>query len=149
MPDIPSVLSSPSQLDYKLVFDLTPGICLILDTAFNIVAQNEEHARATLTTGRNLIGRGVFEVFPDNPNDSGATGVSLVRQSLLRVLKTRKPDVMPIIRYDIQPEMGGFLTRYWSVTNTPVLGPDGFVRWIIIRATDATELVEAGIRKPG
>lgn len=149
MPDIPSVPSHPSQPDFKAVFDLTPGMCLILDASFKIVAQNEEHARGTLTTGMNIVGRGLFEVFPDNPNDSGAAGVSLVRESLLKVLKTRRPDVMPVIRYDVQPEIGAFQTRYWSVSNTPVLGEDGFVRWIINRAIDVTDYVVSGVGKPG
>ena len=131
----------PESVDYKLVFDLLPGMCLVLDTAFNILAQNQEHARATLSIAKDVVGRNLFEAFPDNPHDSGATGVATVRQSLLTVLKTRQPDVMPIIRYDVQPALGGFQTRYWAITNTPILGDDGFVRWIVNRAEDATELV--------
>ncbi len=149
MPSRQSVLNKAAQLDYKLVFEHTPGMCLILDTAFNILAQNQEHARATLSTGRDVIGRGLFEVFPDNPDDSSASGVSSMRRSLLKVLKTRMSDAMPIVRYDVQPELGRFQTRYWAITNTPILGPDGFVRWIINRAQDVSELVERGGRKPG
>lgn len=117
-------------------------MCLILDTSFYIVAQNAEHARATLTTSKNVIGRWLFEVFPDQ-DDSRATGVSLVRQSLLNVLETRRPDTMPIIRFDLQSKSGVYEQRYWAITNTPVLGPDGFVAWIINRAQDVTDLVMA------
>ena len=130
----------PEAVDYKLVFDMMPGLCLVLDTAFNILAQNKEHARATLSVAKNVVGRNLFEAFPDNPYDSNAVGVATVRQSLLTVLKTRQADVMPIIRYDVQPALGGFEIRYWAITNTPILGGDGFVRWIINRAEDATEL---------
>jgi PAS domain-containing protein len=119
----------------------------ILDTSFNIVAQNAEHAEATLTTGQDVVGRWLFEVFPDNPNDKNVNGVSAVRQSLLNVLKTCKTDVMPIVRYDVQPEGGAYQTRYWAITNTPILGEDGFVQWIINRAEDVTELVELRARK--
>jgi hypothetical protein len=56
------------------------------------------------------------------------------------VLKTREADAMPIIRYDVQPELDGFQKRYWAITNTPILDEGGFVRWIINRAEDATEL---------
>ncbi len=130
-----------AAVDYKLIFDLMPGLCLVVDTAFNILAQNEEHARASMSADKNVVGRYLFDAFPGNPYDSGASGVTTVRQSLLTVLKTRQADVMPIIRYDVQPALGGFEVRYWAVTNTPVLGEDGFVRWIIIRAEDATELM--------
>ena len=146
MLDVQSVLRRQAEIDFRLIFDRTPGMCLILDTSFNIIAQNEEHARATLTTSENVIGRFLFEVFPDK-DDSQATGVSLVRQSLLNVLKTRKTDVMPIIRYDVQSEQGDFQARYWAITNTPVLGPDGFVTWIINRAQDVTEHVLSGVGK--
>ncbi|MES2294069.1 MAG: hypothetical protein V4527_12280 [Pseudomonadota bacterium] len=128
------------EVDYKLIFNLMPGMCLILDTAFNILAQNEDHAKATLSVAKNVVGRNLFEAFPDNPYHSGADGVASVRQSLLKVLKTRQADAMPIIRYDVQPALGGFEARYWAITNTPILGEDGFVRWIINRAEDATEL---------
>jgi PAS domain-containing protein len=128
------------DLDYKLIFNAMPGMCLILDAAFNILAQNDDHAKATLSVAKNVVGRNLFEAFPDNPYDSNASGVASVRQSLLKVLKTRQSDAMPIIRYDVQPALGGFQERYWAIVNTPILGDDGFVRWIINRAEDATEL---------
>jgi PAS domain-containing protein len=148
-PQEPSASGSLLPPDFKAVFDVMPGMCLILDTAFNIVAQNAEHAKATLSTAKNIVGRPLFEVFPDNPNDSGADGVSAVRRSLLNVLKTRQTDVMPIVRYDVQPEIGRYQTRYWEITNTPMLGEDGYVRWIINRAQDVTALVELGQKRPG
>jgi hypothetical protein len=140
MVDGDSQAGRSGEVDYKLIFNLMPGMCLILDTAFNILAQNEDHAKATLSIAKNVVGRNLFEAFPDNPYDSNADGVASVRQSLLKVLKTRQADAMPIIRYDVQPALGGFEVRYWAITNTPILGEDGFVRWIINRAEDATEL---------
>lgn len=131
---------SRDTLDYKLVFDHMPGMCLVLDPGFVIVAQNADHAKLTLSMNKQVIGRGLFEVFPDNPNDSGADGVSAVRHSLLKVLKTRETDAMPVIRYDVQPEYGAYQERYWAITNTPILDADGYVRWIINRADDVTEL---------
>ena len=128
------------DLDYKLIFNAMPGMCLILDAAFNILAQNDDHARATLSFAKNIVGRNLFEAFPDNPDDFNASGVASVRDSLVKVLKTRQSDAMPIVRYDVQPELGGFKQRYWAITNTPILGEDGFVRWIINRAEDVTEL---------
>lgn len=142
-------VGNPTEPDYKRIFDLMPGMCVILDASFNIVAQNEDHAKATLTAGMNIVGRWLFEVFPDNPDNKSANGVSAVRQSLLNVLQTRKPDVMPIVRYDVQPERGQYQTRYWAITNTPILGEDGYVQWIINRAEDVSELVELRARRAG
>jgi PAS domain-containing protein len=130
------------KLDYELVFNLMPGMCLVLDPAFTIMAQNFEHAMITLSIAKDVVGKNLFEVFPDNPNHSAADGVSAVRASLLKVLKSREADAMPVIRYDVQGERGPFQARWWAITNTPILGEDGTVRWIINRAEDVTELEE-------
>ncbi len=130
------------HVDFELIFNLTPGMCLVLDPGFTIVAQNEEHARATLSIAKDVVGRNLFAVFPDNPNHYSADGVSTVRSSLLKVLKTRQPDAMPVIRYDVKGERGPNQERWWQITNTPVLGDDRYVRWIINRAEDVTELVK-------
>ena len=132
----------PEKLDYELVFNLMPGLCLVLDPAFTIMAQNFEHAMVTLSIAKDVVGRNLFDAFPDNPGHSAADGVSTVRASLLRVLKTREADVMPVIRYDVQGERGPYQPCYWVITNTPILGEDGYVCWIINRAEDVTLLEE-------
>lgn len=148
MPD-QMVRTRPEKVDYELVFHLMPGMCLVLNPAFTIIAQNADHKAATLSLARDVVGKNLFEAFPDNPADSGAEGVALVRASLLRVLKTLTQDTMPVVRYDVQPATGVFRPRWWSITNTPILGDDGYVRWIINRAEDVTELVELRKRANG
>ena len=136
-------LTPPARkVDYELVFKMMPGMCLVLDADFTIIAQNEEHAAATLSFAKGVVGQNLFAAFPDNPNHSAADGVALVRASLVKVLKTRAPDIMPVLRYDVKPERGGYQVRWWAITNTPILGEDGYVRWIINRAEDVTELTE-------
>lgn len=125
--------------DFEQAFAKMPGLCLILNPSFVIVAQNEEHARATQTS---VVGQMVFAAFPDNPDHSGAYGVAKIRESLLKVLKTREADTLPMLRYDVKPPFGKFETRYWSVTNVPLLGEDGYVRWVLLRAEELTQLVE-------
>jgi hypothetical protein len=50
-------------VDFELIFNLTSGMCLVLDPGFTILAQNEEHARATLSVGKQVVGRNLFAVF--------------------------------------------------------------------------------------
>jgi PAS domain-containing protein len=135
-------LLSGSELEQ--VFDTLPALCLVLDPAFKIVAQNRAHAQATMTKPENTLGKLLFEVFPDNPNDSAADGLSDLRASLTKVMKTREADTMPVFKYAIQRRHsdGTFEDRYWRVTNTPVIGPDGFVTLIINVAEDVTEWVQ-------
>jgi hypothetical protein len=67
----------------------------------------------------------------------------------MHVLKTRQPDQMPVVRYDVRPPVGPFQTRSWKIANTPILGPAGYVRWIINRADDVTEIIELRARRAG
>jgi len=57
------------------------------------------------------LGRGLFEVFPDNPDDPAATGTSNLRASLEGVLKTRTANTMPVQKYDIRGPDRGFVAR--------------------------------------
>lgn len=136
-----TVKQPAGTLDYELVFQQMPGLCLILDPGFTVVAQNEQHSRITETQA---VGHNLFAAFPDNPNDSGAMGLAKIRDSLLKVLKTREADSLPMLRYDFKPARGPYQIRYWSVTNAPILGEDGYVRWILIRAEDVTALAGHG-----
>ncbi len=135
-------MSLSGGFDYKAVFDNTPSLVLVLDPSFRIVAQNRAHAVATKSAERGLVGQNLFEAFPENPADSGAAGLSLLRASLLKVLKTRQADIMPPFRHDVRGQRGPYEPRWWTVSNTPILGDDGYVRWIINRAEDVTELME-------
>ena len=56
----------------------------------------ENLAAGSTHTTPETLGRGLFEVFPDNPDDPAASGTSNLRASLARVLKTRLPDTMPV-----------------------------------------------------
>ena len=130
--------------DFQALFEKAPNLYMVLDPELRIVAVSDAYNRATMTTREQMVGRHLFEVFPDNPDDPDADGVSNLRASLGRVMATRKPDAMPIQHYDVQRPGGPFEERHWSVLNSPVLGPDGDVRWIIHRADDVTEFVRLG-----
>jgi len=135
---------APELPDFRMLFEQSPDIYLVLDPDLIIVGVNEARLHATLSTREGVVGRHVFDAFPDNPADPAATGVRNLRASLERVLATRKPDTMPIQRYDIRrprEQGGGWETRYWKQTNVPVLRPDGSVAWIIHRVEDVTEMV--------
>jgi signal transduction histidine kinase/CheY-like chemotaxis protein len=97
-----------------------------------------------MTEREAILGSGIFDIFPDNPNDPAATGVRNLRASLQRVLSSKAPDTMAVQKYDVRkPDSagGGFEVRYWSPVNSPVLGADGQVVNIIHQVQDVTEYV--------
>ena len=133
-----------SDPDFKLLFESVPGLYLVLDPGLTIVAVSGAYLAATLTRREEILGRDIFEVFPDNPDDPDATGVANLGASMQRVLTLGRPDAMAVQKYDIQrPHSlgGGFEERYWSPVNSPVLAVDGKVRFIVHRVEDVTDFV--------
>ena len=127
-------------LEFSLL-EAAPGAYLLLDPHFQIVAVTDAYLRATLTVREEIVGRPLFDVFPDNPSDPEATGARNLRASLETVLQTRAPHAMPVQKYDIRrPDSTEFEERYWKPLNTPVL-LDGRVAYIIHSVEDVTNFV--------
>ncbi|HEX4082827.1 MAG TPA: ATP-binding protein, partial [Acidimicrobiales bacterium] len=127
---------------------------LVLDPSLTIVAVSDAYLDATSTERDRVVGRYVFDVFPDNPDDPEASGVTNLRTSLERVLSRGQPETMTVQKYDIElpPGSGRFEIRYWSPVSSPVFGPDGRVAFVIHRVEDVTELIgrrgETADRRP-
>jgi signal transduction histidine kinase len=137
-----------ADLDFQLLFQESPDVVLVLlpnPPHYTMVAATNERLRVTMTT-RDTIGRGLFELFPDNPDDPSATGTSNLRASLDRVIATRTADTMAVQKYDIRAPDGTFQARYWSPRNLPVLNGAGEVAYIFHVVEDVTALVRAGER---
>ena len=134
----------PAAPDFRTLFESVPGLYLVLTPDLTIVAASDAYLRATMTQREEIRGRGIFDVFPDNPDDPAATGVSNLRASLQRVLQGKVADTMAVQKYDIrkpQSEGGAFEERHWSPVNTPILGPDQEVAYIIHRVEDVTDFI--------
>lgn len=128
-------------IDFAAVFAAAPSPYLLLSPHLVICEANDAYLAVTGRSREDLLGRPVFEAFPDNPAFPGADGVANVRASLERARTSGRPDVMAVQRYDIPVGGGGFETRYWSTTNSPVCASDGSVVLLIHRAEDITSLV--------
>ncbi|MBD8532528.1 MULTISPECIES: ATP-binding protein [unclassified Massilia] len=135
----------PTQ--YRRIFESAPGVFLLLlpDAGFTIAGVSDEYLRGTLRQRDEIVGRPVFDVFPDNPLTPEANSTRNLGRSLARVLATCAPDVMPIQRYDVPRADGeGFELRYWSPVNAPVLDDDGTLLYILHRVDNVTEYVRQG-----
>ncbi|HJV86072.1 MAG TPA: EAL domain-containing protein [Noviherbaspirillum sp.] len=131
-----------ASLDFQKIFESTPSPCLILGPDLRIIAANKAYRQATHTEGVPIFARHIFEVFPENPSDPKSNSVARLRASLERVLTKKKPDTMPLQKYDIPTPGGEFEERHWSPVNVPVLDEDGVISCIIHRVEDVTDLVK-------
>jgi signal transduction histidine kinase len=136
---------SKAGLDFRVLFEKTPDLYLVLDPNFFIIAATDAFLSATATRREDVVGQHLFDVFPETPPASSSVGqerpVCTLRDSLQRALRDRVPDTLGVQRRSIQGPGGEREERYWSLVNTPVLGPGGRVAYIIHSAEDMTETV--------
>jgi signal transduction histidine kinase/CheY-like chemotaxis protein len=131
--------SSP-ETDYRVLFESTPGLYLVLDSNYRVVAVTDAYLRATRTRRDNHIGRNLFEIFPDLPGKLAEN----LRFSLDTVMRTGRPHQMAIQKFNLprpDSEGGGTEEHYWCPINTPVLGSSGRVEHIVHQLQEVTEFV--------
>lgn len=130
-----------NTIDFQKVFQSIPSLYLILSTDLIILDMNDSYEKATMQKREEMIGRNLFEVFPDNPDDKSADGVANLSRSLHLVLKEKKPHTMAVQRYDVQSPEGIFEVRYWSPINIPILNAANEIDYIVHRVEDVTDFV--------
>jgi PAS domain-containing protein len=120
-------------------FQESPHPYLVLDPGpgLNIVDINDAYARATFTAREDVVGKSLFDVFPDNPDDELADGVRNLYASLRAVAATGRPNAMRIQRYDVRDPTGRFVERYWQPINTPIHDDDRLM-YILHHVEDVT-----------
>lgn len=124
--------------DFNLFVKL-PDLYLYLDPKLNILNASDAYLIATYTKRENIIGRNIFEVFPDNPELKDGDGVSNLAASLDFVLINKKEHEMAIQRYDVPLPNGAFEFKYWKPLNIPVLDEEGEILFIVHKVEDVTE----------
>jgi PAS domain-containing protein len=134
-----------STADFQRWFDAAPDAYLLLAPDLTIAGVNRTYALSVGVDPDAILGRPLFDVFPENPAELEASGKGILRASLERVLTSHAPDTMPVIKYDVMDDHGRFRPRFWSVSNTPILDEVGRVRWILNRPEEVTSRVGLGL----
>jgi PAS domain-containing protein len=125
--------------------EASPQLYLLLDPGpgLHIVEANAAYAAATMTDPLVVAGQRMFDVFPDNPDDPLADGVSLLLRSLRIAAATGLRHRMKIQRYDIRNADGLFVERYWRPRNIPLLSDEGRLLYLLHHVEDVTQEVLA------
>ena len=108
------------------------------DPAFTIIQENDAHAKVAMVKRADTIGKPLLEAFPDTSEAYQNTGNSELLDSIRRARDTGKPDVMPVLKYDLKSPTGKLEERYWSVVHYPVFGQDEKVGAIYQETRDIT-----------
>ncbi|RYY84404.1 MAG: PAS domain-containing protein, partial [Chitinophagaceae bacterium] len=139
-----AVTTHPGAIDLRL-FRAMPGNSVLLlpdSPCFTIVAATEAYLQVTGRRLEDIRGRGLFVVFPNNPNDPGQSNEKEALASLQHVLAQKQPHSRPF-RYDITGEDGQYTERHWLTRNSPVLDDNGEIQFIIHTVEDITSAVKA------
>lgn len=141
--------ASAIKQQFQPEFDASSHPYMLLDPApgLHIVDINDAYARATFTSRNDVVGRSLFEIFPDNPDHELADGVSNLYTSLRTVVRTGQPHVMAIQRYDIRDPQGQFIERYWQPINSPIHDQDGILIYLLHHVEDVTADVLSSQRR--
>jgi PAS domain-containing protein len=132
------------DVDYAGVFWQLPVPVLLLTPDFVIADVNAAFLRAAargreeLPGREELLGRNLFEAFPEDRSDPGASGVRNAVASLERVMASGEPDAVEFQRYDVEVP-GGVVRHFWSGVSAPAFGPDGRVALIAHCGEDVTD----------
>ena len=127
-------------------FDNSAHPCMVLDPrpGLTIVDLNAAHLTAT-NTGRDAIGRRLFDAFPDNPADPGADGVHTFYTVLRAAAESGLPQSMPAHRCDVRGPDGRFVERHWRSETTPLSNENGRLLFLLHKREDVT--AEVAVRQ--
>jgi hypothetical protein len=99
MAPIPSGLTGTP--DFQALFESAPGLYPVLEPDLAIAAVSNAYLQATMTQRAEILGRNIFDVFPDPPDDPTATGVGDLRA--VRTVYARRGFLDQSARQDAAP----------------------------------------------
>lgn len=126
------------RLDFAALAEGLPTPLMVVDRDLRFVWMNASYLEVTGRTAEQLLGRRLFDAFPSEGEPR-----AMLEGSLRRVLQTGRPDSLALIRYAIPrpaAQGGGFETRWWSASHTPLRDPDGEVAYVLQNTVDVTEV---------
>jgi PAS domain S-box-containing protein len=124
--------------DFKTLFEHLPGLFIVLLPDFTILDVSEDYSKATLKNRDKILGMNFFNVF------STQEGTNVLRNSLERVLKNKKTDILEVQKINLPDpwEEGTFIEHFWSPVTTPVLNENGEILYLIHKIEDVTSLMQ-------
>ncbi len=128
---------------FQIIFEKSPGSLLVKADKpyFTIVAASDTYLTITASKREEIVGRGFFEVFPDDSDFDDETNA---RNVFTKVIETGQKIEVPTYRYDVfNTETKSFEVHYWSCCNTPISDGTNEVAYILNTVVDITGEVKA------
>lgn len=127
-----------SEFSFEGAFECLETPLMAVDREYRFVAANRAYQNVTGKSREQLMGRVLFDVFPNE----GASRHRL-RAALDEVFETGYPSTIAFIPYEIPNADGTALEeRFWTATHTPVFGADGKVASVVQNTVDVTDIAK-------
>jgi len=133
----------PQHPQFDHVFQLLPNPSLILlpdAPKFTIAAVNNAYLEAVNFKEEDLIGKGIFEVFPENPEERVSNATENLSNSLNFVIAKKDSHKIPLQKYDLP--IGGttkFKVKYANLQNIPIKDDNNNITHILHSIEDVTD----------
>jgi PAS domain S-box-containing protein len=132
-----------TTLDYQNLFENLPEHYVLFKSdspVFTMLAASKAYLSITGKTREEIIGKSLFDIFPDTSEIAAETGTGELQAALDAVIASQKQESTGILRYDLTDENGVLQVRYWQATHTPII-EDGVCTAVLQSTADVTELV--------
>ncbi len=126
------------SLPFNAIFAVVPTPLLILDTDKIIVGMNDAYLHTTNRTREDLVGRHVFEAFPES-----GERLKMFEDAFTKALSGEENKLIEVPYSIPRPasEGGGVKQIFWTCIQTPIF-EDGVVKFMMQNAVDVTEQFE-------
>ncbi|MDU8945865.1 sensor histidine kinase [Ovoidimarina sediminis] len=110
------------------------------DERLTLLWRNPAHARMSASEEFDITGQGMFEAFPPSEDADGRAAMQAIRDSVVRIVKSGKPEQIGPYRYDLSTGDGRFVEHHWLIRMSPV-SVNGEVAAILQLGQDVTQSV--------
>jgi PAS domain-containing protein len=116
-------------VDHDIEMDL-PTIILDPGPGLKILFVNKAFTTETGLSRARLLGRPIYDAFPENPEALESECISHTFDSIHRTTNLKEPQILTHQRYDIGNSDGVFIECYWRMEFQPLLGTNEQVEFI-------------------
>lgn len=109
------------ELEIDGIETVLPTIILDPGPGLKILFANEAFTTEAGLSHGQLVGRPVFDVFPENPESSESECISHTFHSINQMASLKEPQILTHQRYDIANSDGVFVECYWRLEFRPLL----------------------------
>jgi len=127
----------------------TPCLFLLPDAPrFTIVDANEAYLALSHRKLKDLVGKGMFQEFCENGDDTGAKRVKAVKACVDNALRLKKPGKLRLQRFDVNLNYQEHAAKFWNIDAIPVLNDEDKVLFVVFTVVDVTGFVNQQAKFP-